>query len=182
MKREFLEEMGLEKEQIDKILDANSADVGKARIDYDNIKSELDTTKQQLADANTAIEGFGDYEEIKGQVADYKQKYEASEAEKVQIKQDYEFNGKLESAAKKHGARALKAVLPFLKTDDLKASKNQDTDIENAFKELKENEESKFLFADDEPIKNPVLGGGAEKPGAFDAVAAAMGLTEKDFK
>ena len=174
MKREFLEEMGLEKEQIDKILDANSADVGKARRDYDNIKSELDTTKQQLTDANTAIEGFGDYEEIKGQVADYKQKYEASEAEKVQIKQDYEFNGKLESAAKKHGARALKAVLPFLKTDDLKASKNQDTDIEN--------EESKFLFADDEPIKNPVLGGGAEKPGAFDAVAAAMGLTEKDFK
>ena len=76
MKREFLEEMGLEKEQINKILDANSADVGKAMRDYDNIKSELDTTKQQLADANTAIEGFGDYEEIKGQVADYKAKYE----------------------------------------------------------------------------------------------------------
>lgn len=155
MKREFLEEMGLEKEQINKILDANSADVGKA---------------------------MRDYEEIKGQVADYKAKYEASEAEKAQIKQDYEFNGKLEAAAKKHGARALKAVLPYLKTDDLKTSKNQDTDIENAFKDLKENEESKFLFADDEPIKNPVLGGGTEKPGAFDAVAAAMGLTEKDFK
>ena len=86
MKREFLEEMGLEKEQIDKILDANSTDVGKAKKDYDNIKSELDTTKQQLTDANKAIEGFGDYEEIKGQVADYKAKYEASEAEKAQIK------------------------------------------------------------------------------------------------
>ena len=100
MKREFLEEMGLEKEQIDKILDANSTDVGKAKKDYDNIKSELDTTKQQLTDANTAIEGFGDYEEIKGQVADYKAKYEASEAEKAQIKQDYEFNGKLEADRK----------------------------------------------------------------------------------
>lgn len=32
MKRKFLEDMGLEKEQVDKILDENSQDIGKARV------------------------------------------------------------------------------------------------------------------------------------------------------
>ena len=114
MKREFLEEMGLEKEQINKILDANSADVGKAMRDYDNIKSELDTTKQQLADANTAIEGFGDYEEIKGQVADYKQKYEASEARKCRLNRITSLMENL-NQQRKTWCKSIKSSAPVLK-------------------------------------------------------------------
>ena len=35
MKRKFLEDMGLTKEQVDSILDENSQDIGKAKGDLD---------------------------------------------------------------------------------------------------------------------------------------------------
>lgn len=178
MKRKMLEDMGLTKEQVDQIMTANGEDINAAKGELENVKQELETTKTQLQEANTTIDGFKDYDEIKGQVADYKAKFEASEAEKVQIQQNYEFNGKLESVAKKYGARALKAVIPYLDTETLKKSKNQDSDIDEAFKALKENEESAFLFGADEPIRNPITqtqgGGGTDSTLA--AMRAAAGL------
>lgn len=182
MKRIFLEEMGLTKEQIDSIMAENGNDINSAKGEFENLKQELETTKGQLAEANATIDGFKDYEEIKGQVADYKQKYEAAELEKTQIRQNYEFNGKLDAAAKKHGAKALKAVIPYLEIEKLKESKNQDNDIDEAFKLLKEGEESAFLFGSDEPINNPVVRTKSNPGKTIDAVAKAMGLTEKDFE
>jgi hypothetical protein len=68
--------------------------------------------------------------------------------------------------------------------DALKASKNQDADIEKAFEDLKAGEETKFLFSADEPIDNPTapLGSGGGKASPLDAVAKAMGLSESDMK
>ena len=184
MKRSFLEEMGLTKEQVDSIMTENGNDINAAKTELETVKQELETTKSQLEEANNTINGFKDYDEIKGQVADYKQKYEASEAEKVQIQQNYEFNGKLETAAKKFGARALKAVMPYLEIEKLKSSKNQDTDIDEAFKSLKEGEESAFLFGSDEPIYNPVLkgGGGGGTDSTLAAMRAAAGLPPEQIK
>lgn len=173
MKRSMLEEMGLTKEQIDSIMKENGDDINAAKGELETTKQELETTKNQLQEANTTIDGFKDYDEIKGQVAEYKQKFENSEAEKAQIQQNYEFNGKLEAAAKKYGARALKAVMPYIDTETLKQSKNQDNDIDEAFKVLKNSEESAFLFGVNEPITNPVgLTGGSG--GGVDATTAAM--------
>ena len=41
MKRKFLEDMGLSKEQVDAILDENSQDIGKAKADLDSAQTEL---------------------------------------------------------------------------------------------------------------------------------------------
>ena len=182
MKRSFLEDLGLTKEQIDSIMSENGKDINAAKSDYDALKEELESTKGQRVKANEAIDGFKDYEEIKGQVADYKQKYEASENEKLQIRQNYEFNGKLESAAKRRGGGTLKAVMPYLEIEKLKESKNQDSDIDEAFKALKESEENAFLFGANEPINNPITRTRTNTGGTLDAVAKAMGLTEKDFE
>ena len=58
MKRKFLEDLGLEdKDTIDKIMDENSSDIGKA-------KGELETVQQNLKNANTEIET------LKGQVSE----------------------------------------------------------------------------------------------------------------
>lgn len=172
MKRKMLEDMGLTKEQVDQIMNANGEDINAAKGELETVKQELETTKTQLQEANTTIDGFKDYEEIKGQVADYKSKYEKAEAEKAQIKLDHEFDGKLASVAKKYGAKALKAVIPYLDTETLKQSKNQDKDIDDAFKALADSEESAFLFGANEPINNPVLGGGGG--GGTDSTLAAM--------
>lgn len=58
-------------EQIDKILDLNSADIGKAKKGYDDLKAELETANQTVAEINRQ------YEELRGANAsaeDYKAK------------------------------------------------------------------------------------------------------------
>lgn len=53
MKRKFLEDMGLSKEQIDKILDENSQDIGKAKNEVDSLATKLNTAQAEI----TALQG-----------------------------------------------------------------------------------------------------------------------------
>lgn len=59
-------------EQIDSILNINSADIGKAKKDYDTIKAELDTAKQQITDINTQYENL---KTANASAEEYKTKY-----------------------------------------------------------------------------------------------------------
>ena len=73
MQRKFLEDMGIAKEAIDKILDENSADIGKAKADYDNLKKQFDTQAQQIAERDKQLEDLkkssGDNEALSQQIA-----------------------------------------------------------------------------------------------------------------
>ena len=91
MKTEFLKELGLEQEQIDKIMAENGKDIAaekakttKAEGERDNYKSQLDTTKESLG----KFDGV-DVEALKKQItdlqSDLKKKddgYTAKEAER----------------------------------------------------------------------------------------------------
>ena len=68
---------------------------------------------------------------------------EQSEKEKADIQANYEFTGKLQEAAKKAGARALKAVMPYLDVKVKEISKS-DADIDAAFETVKK--DNAFLF------------------------------------
>ena len=48
MTRKFLEDMGLEKEQVDKILDNNSQDIGKAKGDSEKLATDLAQASKEL--------------------------------------------------------------------------------------------------------------------------------------
>lgn len=88
MQRKFLEDLGLAKEAIDKILDENSADIGKAKGDYDNLKNQLVASEGQIKERDKQLEELkktaGDSAEMQKQIADLqvenaaaKEKYEA---------------------------------------------------------------------------------------------------------
>ena len=113
MKKEELIALGVSEEQAEKIVSSwNETLKGYiSKAEFDTKVQELETTKQQLDTANQTIEGFKDYEDVKAQVNEYKTKFEQSEQEKADIQANYEFTGKLQEAAKKAGARALKAVI-----------------------------------------------------------------------
>lgn len=96
MKRKFLEDMGLEKEQVDKILDENSQDIGKAKGDSEKIQKDLDAAnaeveslKGQISDRDKQLETLknstGDVEGMKQEIAklqaDNKAKDDAHAAE-----------------------------------------------------------------------------------------------------
>lgn len=178
MKTEQLKELGLTDDQIKAVMAENGKDVTAEKGKYETLKTDYEAAKEQLTTANKTIDGFKDYEQVKGQVAEYKTKFEQSETKADQIRADYEFNGKLSDAAKKHGAKNVKAVIPFLKVDDLKTSKNQEAEIEAAFAALKAAEDTSFIFGTTEPINNPVLGtnGGKVLTGDDGALRKAMGL------
>lgn len=180
MKKEDLTALGVSEEHADKIVNSWNEAMKNyvSKEEYDAQKQELESTKQQLETANQTIDGFQDYEDVKSQVEEYKNKFEQSEKEKADIQANYEFTGKLQEAAKKAGARALKAVMPYLDVEGLKKSQNQDADIQAAFENVKK--DNAFLFGANEPINNPTgpTGGGT---GASQSavIRAAMGLPEE---
>lgn len=178
MKTEELKTLGLTDEQISVVMAANGKDITAEKAKYDTLKTDHDSAKTQLTTANATIDGFKDYDEIKGKVTQYQTDLVAANAKADQIKSDYEFNGRLSESARKHGARNVKAIIPFLKVDDLKTSKNQEADIEAAFVALKAAEDTAFIFGAGEPINNPVLGtnGGKALTGDESSLRKAMGL------
>lgn len=180
MKKEELIAFGVSEEQADKIITAwDEAVKGYIlKSEYDMTVQELETTRQQLNEANQTIEGFKDYDDVKAKVEEYKTKFEQSEQEKADIQANYEFTGKLQEAAKKAGARALKAVMPYLDVEALKKSQNQDADIAEAFDTVKK--DNAFLFGANEPINHPTgPTGGVGGDNVTAAIRAAMGLPEE---
>lgn len=133
MKRKFLEDMGLEKEQVDKILDENSQDIGKAKGDSEKIQKDLDAAnaeveslKSQISDRDKQLETLknstGDVEGMKQQIADLqKANKDADDAHKAEIKQlkldaaiDFALTG-----AKSKNNTAVKALLKDLDKAEL---------------------------------------------------------------
>lgn len=80
MKREDVSKIFAEatSEQIDKILNLNSADIGKAKKDYDNLKTELETAKQTITDINKQ---YDDLKAANASADDYKKKFDDLVAE-----------------------------------------------------------------------------------------------------
>ena len=153
MKRKFLEDLGLEKEVIDKILDENSADIGKAKGEVDSITSERDKLKTDLADRDKQLETLknstGDVEAMKKQIADLqaenKTKDETHAAEMKQLKVDAAVSAAL-SAAKAKNEKAVKALLEL---DPEKIELLDDGSIkglDDRIKKLTESDDTKFLF------------------------------------
>lgn len=81
MKTEFLKELGLEKEAIDKIMAENGKDIEAEKAKLTAKEAEIAGVKKQLDDANKQIEDFKglDVEGIKKAADDYKTKFEEAE-------------------------------------------------------------------------------------------------------
>lgn len=174
MKTEQLKELGLTDDQIKAVFAENGKDIAAEKAKYDSLKTDYESVKTQLTTANATIDGFKDYDEIKGKVTQYQADLKAANEKADQIKSDYEFNGKLTEAAKKHGARNVKAVIPFLDVEALKASKNQEADIESKFAALKTAADTSFMFGVSEPINNATAPTGSTGGAPTDAFTSAF--------
>jgi len=87
MKREMLENLGLDKDIINQIMEQNGKDINTAKADYEAVKQELANTKQELETANNTIKGFeeskSDVEELNKQIATYKESIKQIKADNV---------------------------------------------------------------------------------------------------
>lgn len=168
MQRKFLEDLGLAKEAIDKILDENSADIGKAKGDYDDLKKQLSASESQIKERDKQLEELkktaGDNAELLRQIADLqtanntaKEKYEAEMKEL-----------RLSTAIKLAvGESAQDADLVAGLFDQSKLILSDDGKITGLDEQLKTIKESKpFLFKESDPKSTGFrpLGVGKQNP------------------
>ena len=121
MKRKFLEDLGLEKEIIDKIMDENGNDINAAKKEFENVIGERDKYKADVMDRDKQIESLkksaGDNEELKKQIeslqSDNRAKEEAHAAEIKKLKIDTAIESAL-IGAKAKNSLAVKALLKDL--------------------------------------------------------------------
>ena len=179
MKREDISKIfeGATDEQINAILNINSADIGKAKSkaegERDNYKSQLETATEQLK----AFEGV-DVKDLQGKITKLNQQLADQKADFDRQTAERDFNDMLIGKIKESKAKNAKAVRALLDIEAIKASKNQAADIATALEKIKE--ENDYLFTSEEPIDNPVFTGKSTEGAAgktTDAMRAVMGLS-----
>ncbi len=182
MKTEFLKELGLEQEQIDKIMAENGKDIAaekakttKAESERDNYKSQLDTAKESLG----KFDGV-DVEALKKQITDLQSDLKKKDDEYNAKEAERSFNDTLTGAITAAGGKNAKAIMAMLDIEALKASKDQSADIKNAIEAVRKSDA--YMFGADEPHKNAVGrtgggdGGNGDKGTDLSAMRALMGL------
>lgn len=153
MQQSFLEELGIEKEIIDKIISASKTELDEAR---NQAEAKAETLEKQLLEAKETLKAFEgvDVTELRGKITQLSTDLEQKEIEYQAQLADMEFNAVLDKAIASVGAKNAKSVMALLDLDSIKASKNQEADIKNALEQVKK--ENDYLFTSDEPFKNAV--------------------------
>ncbi len=145
MKRKFLEDLGIEKEAIEKIMAENGADIERAKGDTEALKTQLNETQEKLK----SFEGV-DVAELKGKITDLTNEIATNKADYEKKIADRDFNDLVKGIASEYKARDIKAVMPFLDVEALKSSKNQDKDIRAAFDGIVK--EQSYLFESNKKV------------------------------
>jgi len=98
MKRKYLEDLGLEKDVIDKIMKENGIDIEAEKAKAKAIEDTVEDYKKQLEETSEKLKTFEglDVEGIKAQVSEWQQKYEKDTNELKAKNESIEYNHKLE--------------------------------------------------------------------------------------
>jgi len=166
MKRKFLEDLGLEKDAIDKIMAENGNDVNAAKADYETLKQQLDTVNTQIQERDKQLETLrkssGDNEALQEQITNL-------QAENKAAKEKYEADMKelkLTTAIKLAvGDNAHDVELVARLVDKGKLVLNEDGTVSGLEEQVKAIRKDKaFLFKEEKP--GVVIKGGKPAEGA----------------
>lgn len=145
MKREFLENLGLEKETIDKIMDENGKDIQREKSNTDQEKTKNDLLDKQLKEATKTIKSYKDMDidAIKKSAEDWEEKAKGYKKEM----EDYKHEVSLKEAVGKYGVKDIDLMVKLLNQDDLKFKDGEVLGLDEQMKALKE--EKDFLFIEE---------------------------------
>lgn len=159
MKRKFLEDLGLDKDVIDKILDENSSDIGRAKGDLDKITAERDKLQADVKDRDTQLETLkgstGDVEAMKKEIeklqGENKAKDEAHAAELKAIETSSTFEKQLSQygISGEVKVKMIKAlVADILENPEIEGEgeAKKIKGLEDRMKKLQESDDAKGLF------------------------------------
>ncbi len=146
MQRKFLKDMGLTDEQIEQIMKENGNDITREQGVANTYKKQLEEVQDKLKD----FDGV-DVKDLKGQINTLTNDLTNTKATYENQISDMQFTAALEGKVSALKPRNTKAVMALLDVENLKKSKNQDTDITAALEALKK--DNGYLF--EESKSNP---------------------------
>lgn len=168
MKRSFLEDLGLEKEVVDKIMAENGKDIENAKADYDELKAELKTANATIADRDNQLkelkDSVKDNEDLTAKIAELeKQNKDEAKNHKAEI-ESLKINNAIDKALATFKAKTPKAVKAMLDMENIKLDEDGNiTGIDEQVKAIAEAEDTKYLFDSAAPnFKGTVPGYGAD--------------------
>lgn len=153
MKREFLKSLGIEdKDVIDKIMDENSSDIGKAKGELQTYKDKVADLEGQIATKDTEIKNL---QKSVGDVDTLNQKITQLETDKTNLQN--ELNTKVNQIQKTHAieggirdakAKNVKAVMALLDTEKITFNDGKLEGLAEQLENLTKDENTSFLFGD----------------------------------
>ena len=162
----------------------------KTAADYEKQTDKVTNLTEQLNETKEAMKKFEgvDPEDLKNQIADLNQKLTDKDTEYQTKLADRDFQDNVKGVIAKYKGKNEKAIMALLDVDTLKASKNQNEDLEKAVKALTEADDSKMLFGEAEaqvtgrgnPIGTFTNGGGGDVP--TEQMRSIMGLPPLNTK
>lgn len=182
MKRDFLKELGVAEEAIDKIMAENGRDIQNAKGESEKVSAELEQTKSELEKANKTLDKFKDYDNVKSEVQKYKDEAEKSKTEYEQKIAQMERVAKI-----KDFTSSKKFVNDFTRDsinnliDSKLSEKDNKKSIEELFKELTDGK-TDILRAENVPVppKTPNMTNNKDEGADDDKVRRIMGLPPKN--
>ena len=198
MKRDFLKELGIEdKETINKILDENSADIGRAKGEVDDLKSQISQLQSQLDKKTTEFdnlkESTKDYNDLSAKIKQLDSDNAQLIADKKQLEANIETkvaelqkSHAIETGVRDAKAKNIKAVMALLDMEKITYENNELKGLSEQLEALKSGEDTNFLFgsANQAPagthFNNPPSGGSNPPTAKSFAEAVANALNNKN--
>ena len=156
MKRDFLKNLGIEdKEVIDKIMDENSADIGRAKGELQTYKdkvTELEgTIKDKDKEISTLTVKVGDTDALNQEIAQLKNdKNDLTNRLNTEVSKIQKTHA-IESGVRDAKARNVKAVLAQLDLEKITYENGELKGLSEQLDALKTGADTSFLFGADKP-------------------------------
>ena len=161
MKRKFLEDLGLEKESIDKIMAENGNDVNTAKADYDSLKQQLDAANMQIQERDIQLETLknstGDMEALKQQIASLQSDNQATKEKYEAAMKDLKLSTAIKLALGDSAQDADLVAGLFDKSKLIMSDDGKITGLDEQMKALKK--EKAFLFKEEKAPQPQIKGG-----------------------
>ena len=189
MKREFLKNLGIEdKDIIDKIMDENSADIGKAKGELQTYKDKVTDLEGQLTAKNGEIatlqKNIGDTDALNQQIAQLTtEKNDLTNQLNTQVTEIKKTHA-IESSVRDAKAKNIKAVVAQLDMSKITFENDELSGLTEQLDALKANENTSFLFGEasaptgTRPNTPPAGNGGNPPTSKSFAEAVAKALTK----
>lgn len=163
MDRGFLEEMGIEKENINKILDKYHEGIKEYRDSSEKVKTleaENTSLKDQISQRDKDLKELKkiDAKELETKIAELEEKNKTLQEESDKQLQETRKNLMLENSLMKANVKNSKAIRGMLDIDKITIDGDELTGLDDQIKALKESDS--YLFNIEEPTKTIDLGSG----------------------